>query len=246
MMKMTIHEEVVEAVILKKTPYKENDMILHIYSHEYGKMSVMARGIRKMTSKNARGCQEMMLSELTIALKKGMSTLIKATPLDYFRHIEENLESEIVGQYILEYFYRYVEDNQPLEKEYRMLYEALHALDLGYPPLLVYLLFNVFILEHNGVSLDVDGCVLCGSPQVVSISLEDGGFLCSKHIGHHQSYSQDILKAFRHIHKIPITAIDHLHISSSAIQVLVLLIESLIEEYTGIQLKTSRFIHQIV
>ena len=238
MMKMTIHEEVVEAVILKKTPYKENDMILHIYSHEYGKMSVMARGIRKMTSKNARGCQEMMLSELTIALKKGMSTLIKATPLDYFRHIEENLESEIVGQYILEYFYRYV--------EYRMLYEALHALDLGYPPLLVYLLFNVFILEHNGVSLDVDGCVLCGSPQVVSISLEDGGFLCSKHIGHHQPYSQDILKAFRHIHKIPITAIDHLHISSSAIQVLVPLMESLIEEYTGIQLKTSRFIHQIV
>lgn len=246
MMKMTIHEEVVEAVILKKTPYKENDMILHIYSHEYGKMSVMARGIRKMTSKNARGCQEMMLSELTIALKKGMSTLIKATPLDYFRHIEENLESEIVGQYILEYFYRYVEDNQPLEKEYRMLYEALHALDLGYPPLLVYLLFNVFILEHNGVSLDVDGCVLCGSPQVVSISLEDGGFLCSKHIGHHQPYSQDILKAFRHIHKIPITAIDHLHISSSAIQALVPLMESLIEEYTGIQLKTSRFIHQIV
>ena len=188
----------------------------------------------------------MMLSELTIALKKGISTLIKATPLDYFRHIEENLESEIVGQYILEYFYRYVEDNQPLEKEYRMLYEALHALDLGYPPLLVYLLFNVFILEHNGVSLDVDGCVLCGSPQVVSISLEDGGFLCSKHIGHHQPYSQDILKAFRHIHKIPITAIDHLHISSSAIQVLVPLMESLIEEYTGIQLKTSRFIHQIV
>ena len=146
MMKMTIHEEVVEAVILKKTPYKENDMILHIYSHEYGKMSVMARGIRKMTSKNARGCQEMMLSELTIALKKGMSTLIKATPLDYFRHIEENLESEIVGQYILEYFYRYVEDNQPLEKEYRMLYEALHALDLGYPPLLVYLLFQSNLL----------------------------------------------------------------------------------------------------
>ena len=30
MMKMTIHEEVVEAVILKKTPYKENDMILHM------------------------------------------------------------------------------------------------------------------------------------------------------------------------------------------------------------------------
>ena len=28
MMKTTIHEETVEAIILKKTPYKENDMIL--------------------------------------------------------------------------------------------------------------------------------------------------------------------------------------------------------------------------
>ena len=246
MMKMTIHEEVVEAVILKKTPYKENDMILHVYTREYGKISVMARGIRKMTSKNARGCQEMMLSELTIHLKKGLSTLMKAIPVNYFRHIEENLESEIVGQYILEYFYRYVEDNQPLEKEYEMLYETLHALDVGYMPLLVYLLFNVFILDHNGVSLDVEGCVFCGSTQVVSISLEDGGFVCHKHIGSHPPYSQEVLKAFRHIHKIPIQAIDHLHVSSSVISILVPLMETLIEEYTGIQLKTSRFIHQIV
>ena len=246
MMKTTIHEETVEAIILKKTHYKENDMILHVYTREYGKISVLARGIRKMTSKNARGCQEMMLSELTIHLKKGISTLMKASPVNYFRHIEENLESEIVGQYILEYYYRYVEENQPLEKEYEILYEALHALDVGYMPLLVYLVFNVFILDHNGVSLDVDGCVFCRSPQVVSISLEDGGFVCREHLGHHPLYSHEVLKAFRHIHKIPMKAIDHIHVSSSVISVLVPLMETLIEEYTGIQLKTSRFIHQIV
>ena len=246
MMKTTIHEETVEAIILKKTPYKENDVILHVYSREYGKISVMARGIRKMTSKNARGCQEMMLSELTIHVKKGLSSLIKASPVDYFRHIDENLESEIVGQYILEYYYRYVEENQPLEKEYEMLYEALHALDIGYMPLLVYLVFNVFILEHNGVSLDVEGCVFCGSSKVVSISLEDGGFVCHKHMAHHLPYSQEVLKAFRHIHKIPMKKIDHLHVDSSVISLLVPLMETLIEEYTGIQLKTSRFIHQIV
>lgn len=246
MMKTTIHEEVVEAIILKKTPYKENDMILHVYTYEYGKMSVLARGIRKVTSKNARACQDMMLSELTIHLKKGLSTLIKATPLDYFRHIKENLESEIVGNYVLEYYYRYVEENQPLEKEYQMLYGALHALDIGYLPLIVYLVFDVFILEHNGVSLDVEGCVLCHSPQVVSISLEDGGFLCQQHLHQHQPYSKDVLKAFRHIHKIPITSIEHLHIPPEAMHVLVPLMEAFIEEYTGIQLKTSRFIHQIV
>ena len=74
-MKMTTNEEVVEGIILKKTVYKENDMILHIYTKEYGKIGIIARGIRKITSKNARACQEMMISEMSINLKKGLSSL---------------------------------------------------------------------------------------------------------------------------------------------------------------------------
>ena len=220
-MKTTTNEEVVEGIILKKTPYKENDAILHIYTKEYGKIGVLARGVKKMTSKNARACQDMMISEMTIHLKKGLSSLIKATPIDYLRHIKENIESEIVANYILEYYYRYVGDNQPLQEEYQMIDGALKALDHGYPPLLVYLLMNVFILEHNGVSLNVEGCVLCDSPHVVSISLLDGGFVCENHLQKNPTYSIDVLKAFRHIHKISIEHIDALHIDEKVIKQLV-------------------------
>ena len=120
-MKMTTNEEVVEGIILKKTVYKENDMILHIYTKEYGKIGIIARGIRKITSKNARACQEMLISEMSINLKKGLSSLMKATPVDYLRHIKENLDSEIVANYVLEYFYRYLEDNNPNQDEYDIL-----------------------------------------------------------------------------------------------------------------------------
>lgn len=245
-MKTTIHEEIVEGIILKRTSYKENDCILHVYTKKYGKIGIHARGVRKMTSKNARACQDIMMSELTIHLKKGLSSLIKATPVDYFRHIKENLESEIVANYVLEYYYRYVEDNQPIEGEFEQLYLSLKALDMGYYPLLVYLLFNVFILEHNGVSLDVEGCVLCDSSQVVSISLEDGGFLCAQHLKNHQIYGVEVLKAFRHIYKIPIQHIDLIHIDEKIYQQLVPLMEEFVEEYTGVSLKTAKFIRQIV
>ena len=99
-MRMTINEEVVEGIILKRTFYKENDVILHIYTKDFGKIGIHARGIRKLTSKNARACQEMMISEMTIHLKKGLSSLMKATPIHYLRHIKENLDSEIIGNYI--------------------------------------------------------------------------------------------------------------------------------------------------
>lgn len=245
-MKMTTDEDVVEAIVLKCTSYKENDMILHIYTKEYGKLSVLAKGVKKMTSKNARACQMLMISEMSLYIKKGLSKLIKATPLNYLRHIQENLESEIVAQYILEYYVRYIEENNPSIKEYEMLYHALQALDLGYMPLLVYLLFNVFILDHNGVSMNVDGCVMCDEHKVVSISLEDGGFLCEKHVGHHPIYDVELLKAFRHIHKIDILNIDKIHVNQEVLKLLVGIMEEYIEEYTGIYMKTKTFIHQIV
>lgn len=245
-MKTTTKEDVVEGIILKKTPYKENDMILHVYTREYGKIGVHARGVRKISSKNAGACQEMMISELSLLVKKGLSSLVKATPIHYLRHIRENIDSEIVGNYILEYFYRYVDENQPVASEYQMLKDALYALNQGYQPLLVYLLFNVFILNHNGVSIDMNGCVKCSSTKVVSISLSEGGYLCQEHLGQHHVYDVEVLKAFRHIHMIPMSRIGQIHIEDKIIQQLIPIMDSFIEEYTGISLRTKTFIQQIV
>ena len=242
----TTHEEITEAIVLKRTPYKENDMILHIYSKEFGKIGVRARGIRKMTSKNAKACQEMMLSEFMLDVRKGLSSLRRATPIHYLRHIKENIDSEIVGNYILEYFYRYAEENKPSMEEYEILIQSLQALDEGYHPMLVYLLFNAYILKHNGVSIEVDGCVICGSSHVISISLEDGGFLCQDHLSHHHVYPVDVLKAFRHIHKVPMNKIGTLHIEEKMIKELIKIMEGFIEEYTGIHLRTQVFIQQIM
>lgn len=245
-MKTTTNDIVVEGIILKHTPYKDNDMILHVYTREYGKIGILARGVQKLTSKNKRACEEMMISELNILLKKGLSSLIKAMPIDYLRHIKESLDSEIVANYILEYFYRYIDENNPIVEEYDILYDALKALDLGYQPLLVYLLFQVFMLDHNGVSIDVEGCVICGATQVVSISLEDGGFLCDKHQSRHQLYSIDVLKGFRHIHKIPMKDIDKLKIEETVLRQLIPIMDYYVDEYTGVSLRTKTFIKQIV
>lgn len=246
MMKTTINEVEVEAIILKKTDYKENDQILYVYTKDYGKLSVLARGVKKLTSKNARATQEMMLSLLTIRLKKGMCLLIRATPINYLRHIGESLDLEIAGQYICEYYYRYIEDNQPDLREYNYLSNCLNYLNDKMNPLLVYLLFNVFILEHNGVSIYVDGCVICHSSKIVSISLKHGGFVCHEHLEQDTYVDVEVLKAFRHLQKIPIEKAKQLNISNAIIHQIIPIMDSFIDEYTGIHLKTSAFIKQIL
>ena len=54
------------------------------------------------------------------------------------------------------------------------------------------------------------------------------------------------MKAFRHIHKIPIQYIDHIHIEENILKELIPYMNGYIEEYTGVSLKTSAFIQQIV
>ena len=245
-MKMTTNEVNVEGVVLKQIPYKDNDMILHVYTKDYGKLSFVAKGIRKLTSKNARASSPMMISEFSVNLKKGLSTLIKAAPINYLRHIKESIESEIVGNYILEYFYRYVEENEPDEDVYKQLIESLKALDYGYSPLLVYCLFQVFILNHNGISIDVDGCVVCGSLKVVSISVDEGGFVCEQHYKNNVIYPKEVLKAFRHLHKLTIDSIDSFNIEECYLKEITKIHDTYIDESCGFVLKSSTFIIQIV
>ena len=55
-------EVVAKGIVLKVLPYKENDCILTIYFEEYGKLAVIATGLRKPKSKNASACQPLINS----------------------------------------------------------------------------------------------------------------------------------------------------------------------------------------
>ena len=160
-MKTTTNQERIECIVLKNTPYKENDMIIHVYSLQFGKIGIHAKGVRKLTSKSAPGCLSLTKSYMDILLKKGMSSLIRSESINHYRRIKENIDCEIIANVILEYFYRYIEDNSPSLKHYQFLMESLEALNNGYSPLLVYLMFLVYVLKNEGIDLEVDSCVYC-------------------------------------------------------------------------------------
>lgn len=245
MMKTTTNQERIEGVVLKNTPYKENDMIIHIYTQEYGKIGIHGRGLKKLTSKNASSCLSMTRSSMDILLKKGMASLVRSEAIDYYFQIKESIDSEIIANVILEYYYRYVEEKKPSFLHYHFLIKALDCLNQGYSPLCIYLFFLVFVLKQEGIDVEVDHCLFCEQTKVVSISLE-GGFVCSKHQQHYPLYEKDVLKAFRHLYKLDIDKIDQLTYREEVMKTLIPLYEYYIEEYAGIVFKSKIFIHQLL
>ena len=244
---MTINQETtVLGFIIKSSTYKESDALLQVYTKEYGKMTLLAKGIKKIKSKNASGCQTLTLSEFTFIPRKGISTLIKASPIHFYRHIKENIELEAYASYFSEFIYKFTEENAPDEDLYIQFLKAIECLENGYPCQIVYLLFNAMILKLTGTPLQVDACSYCGSTSnIVALSYSNGGFVCGDCKGQYdQAFDKEFLKMFRHINKYTLLDIDHVKIDPKYILDLVESMEYYIDEYTGILFKTKKFIKQ--
>jgi len=59
--------------------------------------------LKKLKSKNASACQSLTLSEFTFIPRNGLSTMIKASSVDFYRYIKENLELEAYASYFMEF-----------------------------------------------------------------------------------------------------------------------------------------------
>lgn len=234
-----------QGIVLKTMPYKESAMLVSVFTLEFGKLTLNARGVRKVTSKNAPSVMPMTLSELTITPRKGICPLIRGQAINHFSHLEQSFESEVVASYLLEYFYRYVEENKPSQAHFDMLKDTLTALGTGYSYLYVYALIDAFIMKNNGIELAVDGCVYCGKSAVVDFSLDDGGFLCKDH--HHGPivYDVETLKAIRYLYKTEMKNVDRLHIDDAICRKVIRIFDYYVSEYAGIRLNAHKFIEQL-
>ncbi len=235
-----------QGIVLKTMPYKETAQLVTIYSLTFGKITLTARGTRKMTSKNAAIVMPMSLSEFEITPRKGLSTLIRGQHLSYYNNIRKDLNREIVADYLMEYYYRYLPENKPSQSTFDFLKDTLEALDEGANYLYVYALINAHIMKTNGVKLQVDHCVFCDSTKVIDFQLDDGGFVCHKHHTGPIHYDLDALKAIRYLYKTTMKQVSRLTLADDIVKQVLPIFEYYVEEYIGIRLKSKTFLKQIV
>ncbi|NTW61591.1 DNA repair protein RecO [Candidatus Saccharibacteria bacterium] len=80
------------AIVLRRTNYGEADRVLQLLTPE-GKLSVIARGVRREKSKLAGGIELFALCDVNIANGKGeIGTLISSRLAHYFSHIVEDYD----------------------------------------------------------------------------------------------------------------------------------------------------------
>ena len=137
-----------EGLSLKRADFGEADRVLTVLTDRYGKISVIARGVRKITSRRAGNIE--LLNRVKLHLFKAKSyTLTEAESIETFKKIKENLILSTTAFHIIELVNRLVPEDQKNPQIYNLTLTALTLLEKN-PRQIFIRAFEVKLLNYLG------------------------------------------------------------------------------------------------
>jgi len=135
-----------KSIILSRRNFREFDQIISLYTLERGKLEVLARGIKKITSKNSPALEPGCLVEAEIINGKELNHLGSVQLLESYKNIRINLEKSLATKFILGLFDKVVQEREPDKDLFLLLDSRLSFLANT----------NVIASNHEAVSLFID------------------------------------------------------------------------------------------
>lgn len=143
------------AIILRRLDYGEADRIITLLTDGYGKIRVMAKGVRKSKSKLAGGIELFSVSEIHfIKGRSDIGTLVSTRMIRNYGNIVKNLERTEMAYAMLKAVDKTLEDETG-QDYFTVINESLSALDqAGLPPILAELSFDMRLMQLLGTVPD--------------------------------------------------------------------------------------------
>lgn len=147
-----------EGIVLKEIPLGENGKVLTIFTKEYGKISVAAKGVKKPGSSLVQLAQLFAYSELE--LYKGNSSLYTLTGgklIEPFCGLSEDYDRISAAGKMAVLLLKVIQENLPDEETLRLFLNSLYFINTGKRvPEFVKIIFMLKILQIQGVAPEIE------------------------------------------------------------------------------------------
>lgn len=240
-----------QGVVLRYTDFKESDRMLTLFSPEYGKMSILARGCRKAKSKFLSVTQLFAYGEYVLLKRGDIYILTQGAIIDTFFDIREDVEKYAYASYAIDLVEEVIvagEQNTPLF--YLLLqvlsyfaYSDLNPRDITY-------VFELKFTDIMGYRPNLEYCTSCGAEisNPVYFCPSKGGIICSEcYKVDKEGYNIQMgtVQVMRHILDMDLKRINILKISPNFRRQLDKILSAYLEERLEKKLKTRNFIEHL-
>lgn len=169
-------------IVIGRTNFGEADRIVRFITPERGKLSAVAKGVRKIKSRAAGHLE--LFGEVSLMLATGRNLdVITSARLIWYPHRLSTAYSDLGLAFAMATATdRLTEPGQGSYKLYEVLREAVHALDDHAAGPVLELWFKLRLLDSLGYRPELAGCAICGRHDAATSYRFDsarGGITCA-------------------------------------------------------------------
>jgi DNA repair protein RecO (recombination protein O) len=211
----------VSSVVIRQRDLGEADRILVLYTRQRGKLSAVAKGIKRPGSRLAGGLQLFSHARVQLAAGRSLEVVTQVQPLAAFYHLREDMQRYIHASYAAEFLDAVTDEGAPDGALFDTILSTLDELDTGgHPPTLVRA-FELKLLARLGYGPELDVCVSCGANPAAGeagFSVSQGGVVCTKCLraAGAPALSGGALQAMRDLRRLPARELAGRRLSAAA------------------------------
>lgn len=208
-----------DAIILRRSDFGEADRLLTVFTPERGKLRLLAKGVRKTTSRKAGHVELFMLTDMLIAQGRTWDIISQAEIVEPYRDLRDDLDKTSHAYYLAELVDRFTEEHDANQPLFELLAVTLAHLSHTDDPFIALRYFELHLLSLTGFQPQLHFCVACNEalePVDNYFHFADGGTLCPEHgqvRPHAEPISLPVLKVLRFLQTEPWEKVSRLQLT---------------------------------
>jgi DNA repair protein RecO (recombination protein O) len=240
-----------EAVILRRQDLGEADRLVVAYSPDRGKLRLVAKGVRRLSSRKAGHLEPFSRTSLLIARGRELDIISQAEAVETYPTLQTDLERLGQASYVVELIDRFTLDEGGSRPAYALLLETLSRLAEGRPAATVLRYYELRLLELMGYRPEFFRCVQCSSetrPEAQAFAPALGGVLCprcDRGQAMTRPLSLEALKVLRHFQRSGFEVAAAPHLTAAVRQEVEGHLEAYLNHLLERKLNSPRFLRQV-
>jgi DNA repair protein RecO (recombination protein O) len=238
-----------EGIVIRTTNYGENNKIVTLYTREFGKVGVMARGAKKPNSRLAAVTQLFTYGQFLFQASSGLGGLQQGDMISSMRSIREDIFLTAHASYIVDLTDKVTEDKKSNPFLFELLLQTLKLLNEGYDMEILTYIYEMKMMNVQGLYPVLDKCANCGSTEGdFNFSIREGGLLCHRCFGmdpYRIKTSPGTVRLLRLFYLLDLSRLGNISVKPETKAELKKVISAYYDEYSGLYLKTRKFLDQM-
>ena len=235
----------VKGIIISESNYSETSKLLNIFTKEYGLISAIAKGAKRLKSPLRSVTSKLTYAEFQLNYKEGkLSNLLVADVINPFNEIKKDLLKISYASFLLELTSQVAK--QTNEKDlFDILEASLIKIEEGYDPMIITNILELKYLDYLGIKPELNSCAVCGSTKVLTVSTNKGGFVCTNCHRNEKIVDKKTIKVLRMLYYVDISKISKIELNDNTKEEIDTFINEYYDRYTGLYLKSKKFLKSI-